>query len=96
MNTIATTYIFDSDSSSKQYQTLQYVDGTLSCDCPGWTRRNPPGGRTCKHTRFVQAGLGARHAVSVVENSTPAVRSKQRALEPVFVEPVRGRWFQKE
>jgi len=22
-----------------QYQTLQYSDGTTSCDCKGWTRR---------------------------------------------------------
>lgn len=86
MKEIATIFIFNSDTSNAQYQTLQYVDGSTSCDCKGWTRRvDPGGGRSCKHTRYVAAGLGARHAVSVVEQSTPAKRTPQRAMpEPVL------------
>lgn len=87
--TIATTFIFDSESSSKQYQTLQYTDGTTSCDCFGWTKRCINGKRSCKHTRFVEAGLGARHAVKVVEQSTPGRRTPQRASEPVLAGPRR-------
>jgi len=91
----ATLFVFDSSSGCNQYQTLQYTDGTTSCDCPGWTRRNPPSGRSCKHTRFVDAGLGNRNAVKVVEYSAPAPvrRTPQRAMpEPVF-RPT-GRKFQ--
>jgi hypothetical protein len=35
----------------KGYTVCEVSDGTVSCDCMGWTRRNPPGGRTCKHTQ---------------------------------------------
>ncbi len=40
------------------YQTLQYADGTTSCDCFGWTRRvqkmaDGSTRRSCKHTRMV-------------------------------------------
>lgn len=33
------------------YTVCEVSDGTVSCDCPGWTKRNPPGGRTCKHSK---------------------------------------------
>ena len=44
---------FQSSSGSGTYETLQYNDGSLSCDCPGWTRRAI---RSCKHTRAVELG----------------------------------------
>lgn len=44
---------FNSSSGDKVYETLQYEDGTTSCDCPGWTRRAI---RDCKHTRAVRLG----------------------------------------
>ena len=37
-----------------EYETLQYTDGSRSCNCPGWTRRVAQDGtRSCKHTRSV-------------------------------------------
>lgn len=52
-------WTFASSSSSHHYETLQYEDGSLSCDCPGWTRRvDEHGARSCKHTRTVQLGRG--------------------------------------
>ncbi len=39
-----------SSDPKKGYTVCEVNDGTVSCDCMGWTRRNPPGGRTCKHT----------------------------------------------
>ncbi len=83
---IATLFVFQSESNAaKQYQTLQYVDGSMSCDCPGWTfkkKTTSNGERTCKHLRFVEAGLGNVHAVKVVEYATVTVqpRQKQRAF----------------
>jgi hypothetical protein len=46
--TPAASYPSKSDPT-KDYTVCEVNDGTLSCDCLGWTRRNPPGGRTCKH-----------------------------------------------
>lgn len=43
-------YYPSSSNPSKGYTVCEVNDGTVSCDCMGWTRRNPPGGRTCKHT----------------------------------------------
>ena len=60
MKTVQDTHFFSSDSNpGKEYQVIVWSDGTVSCDCPGWTRRVPVGGRTCKHTRKVQFGLQA-------------------------------------
>ena len=46
----AATYPSKSDPT-KGYNVCEVSDGSISCDCMGWTRRNPPGGRTCKHTQ---------------------------------------------
>lgn len=44
-----------SSDASLRYTTLTYADGTMSCNCPGWTRRvAADGSRECKHTRTVQ------------------------------------------
>jgi hypothetical protein len=51
---IAKVWTFASDSNpSVEYETLQYTDGTSSCNCKGWTRRvAPDGSRSCKHYVF--------------------------------------------
>jgi len=55
---ITRVWSFASDSNSNvEYQTLQYADGSTSCNCKGWTRRvAPDGSRSCKHTRLVDMG----------------------------------------
>jgi hypothetical protein len=50
---------YPSSSSSKTYTVCEVNDGTTSCDCMGWTRRNPPSGRTCRHTEDYEAFLRA-------------------------------------
>jgi len=65
---IAKVWTFASDSSSKTHETLQYVDGSLSCSCPGWTRRvDARGQRSCKHTRLVDQGYADETALKVIE-----------------------------
>jgi hypothetical protein len=56
--TIHKVWSFPSDSNPNiQYETLQYLDGTVSCNCMGWTRRVAADGtRSCKHTRLVDMG----------------------------------------
>ena len=64
-------WVFDSSSGTKTYQTLKWSDGSLSCECPGWTRRcvhrlTPSGAvidRTCKHVRMVAAGCADSYCV---------------------------------
>ncbi len=55
-------YWFESSSGSAMHETLRYDDGSLSCSCPGWTRRVTAGVRTCKHVRIVKAGSGGMFA----------------------------------
>lgn len=56
---------FLSSDGDRTYETLRYTDGSLSCDCPGWTRRvGANGERTCKHCREVQMGNPNQSATS--------------------------------
>ena len=63
---IRTVWTFRSDSDPDlEYQTLQYTDGSTSCDCKGWTRRvAPDGSRSCKHSRYVDMGTADHHCIS--------------------------------
>ena len=63
---IAQVWTFQSDSNpDREYETLQYTDGSTSCNCPGWTRRVAADGkRSCKHTRLVDQGRADSHAVA--------------------------------
>ena len=56
---ISRVWTFSSDSNPNiEYETLQYADGTTSCNCMGWTRRvASAGSRSCKHTRYVDMGI---------------------------------------
>jgi len=61
--TIAESWLFESSSSARTYETLRYADGSLSCNCPSWTRRTTASGeRSCKHTRLAECGLADREA----------------------------------
>lgn len=69
---ISKTFFFSSDSDpDRTYQTLLYDNGETSCDCRGWVFKRG-GTRSCRHTRFVEAGLGERHAIRVIGSSKPS------------------------
>ena len=59
---ISKVWTFASNSNPNvEYETLQYADGTTSCNCKGWTRRVAPDGScSCKHTRSVDMGTADR------------------------------------
>ena len=63
---ISKVWTFSSDSNPNvQYETLQYTDGTTSCNCKGWTRRvAADGSRSCKHVRFVDMGIADHHCTA--------------------------------
>ena len=72
---ITRVWSFASDSNPNvEYQTLQYADGTTSCNCKGWTRRvAPDGSRSCKHVRAVHMGTADQscRATHNYETKTP-------------------------
>jgi hypothetical protein len=69
---IAKCWTFVSSSGDRRYQTLLYVDGTTSCDCPGWCRRvAADGSRSCKHTRSVVLGMADRECQSSHDYRSP-------------------------
>ena len=73
---ITRVWSFASDSNPNlEYQTLQYTDGSTSCNCKGWTRRvaAADGSRSCKHTRAVDMGTADQSckATHSYENHQP-------------------------
>lgn len=86
MNTrqIAIVYFFCSSSNPDvEYQTLLYTDGTLSCECPGWTRRCVNGVRTCKHVRAIEAGATSQAARMVDYRKFPVGVLSVKTGKPV-------------
>lgn len=58
-------------SVGKTYETIQYHDGSVSCNCMGWTRRVAvDGSRSCKHTRFVDLGTANHHCIACHDYGT--------------------------
>jgi hypothetical protein len=94
---IARVFVFRSDSNpSRTYQTLQYADGSTSCECKGWVfkRRNTPDGqRSCKHTRMVDCGMAQGAAVSMADYLpvTPAPRIRVPQMRQQNLAPKRNR-----
>ena len=85
---IAYSWMFASKSNpSKTYETLQYVDGSTSCQCMGWTRQiKPDGSRSCTHTRMVENGMADSECIKSLD-MTQKVKSKPIKI-PKFTAPV--------
>lgn len=80
---IAKAFYFKSESSKKTYETLLYVDGSITCNCPGWTFKckvTQDGGRTCKHARLIAAGIAEDSADKVVQFAPLATLAPLRML----------------
>ncbi|MGA2542496.1 MAG: hypothetical protein ABSG78_13160 [Verrucomicrobiota bacterium] len=75
-------WTFASDSNPNvSYQTLQYVDGSTSCNCKGWTRRvAADGSRSCKHTRCVDMGTADQNCTAThsYESHQPQPQQKEQ------------------
>lgn len=80
---IARTWTFESSSGNGLYETIQYTDGSTSCDCKGWTRRVDANGlRSCKHTRWVEQGVADRHAIGSKSYAPVSTRRSQPQPQP--------------
>ena len=70
------------------YTVCEVSDGSTSCDCMGWTRRNPPGGRTCKHTQdyelTLRHGQPVPQATVAPEPVQAGARERGGALSDLF------------
>ena len=77
---ISQVWQFPSDSNpDKTYETLRYTDQSMSCNCPGWTRRVAADGtRSCKHTRAVDMGTADQQ--STATHSYEPVNRKPQPL----------------
>jgi len=73
---------YPSSSSNKNYTVCEVSDGTVSCDCMGWTRRNPPGGRTCKHTKDYVQYLQGTPPTTVRVAPVPAAPKERYQRQP--------------
>lgn len=81
---ISKMWVFASDSNpNKKYQTLQYTDGSLSCNCMGWTRRcTADGERSCKHTRSVDANVADSECVNSVDYPENKIKVTKTVSKP--------------
>jgi|GEM_PF-1500460 len=93
---ISQVWQFPSDSNpDKEYETLRYTDQSLSCNCPGWTRRvAADGSRSCKHTRAVDMGTAdqqstASHSYEPA-NHNPQPQHQRHAQTPTTETPKLG------
>jgi hypothetical protein len=77
--TITRVWTFASDSNPNiEYETLQYSDGTTSCNCKGWTRRVAADGtRSCKHTRLVDMGIADTNCTATHNYATTTSKRKE-------------------
>ena len=73
---ITRVWTFASESNPNiEYETLQYSDGSTSCNCKGWTRRvAADGSRSCKHTRLVDMGTADTNCTATHDYTTTQKR----------------------
>lgn len=85
---------FASDSNPNiKYETLQYSDGSTSCNCKGWTRRVAADGtRSCKHVRYVDMGIADQNCTAThnYATSTPKRKETNHDKNPCFPIPRLG------
>jgi predicted nucleic acid-binding Zn finger protein len=87
-------WAFRSSNGKTMYQTLQFADAFISCDCPGWTKRvTASGGRDCKHVRMVQLNLADQTAESFADlrsGSEKLSKIVKQSTRPAVTTPVRA------
>ena len=90
---ISRVWTFRSDSNpDTEYETLRYSDASLSCNCPGWTRRVAADGtRSCKHTRAVDLNRADAQCTATHNYETHKAKlQNQHAQTQVIKKPKLG------
>ena len=91
--TIVYSWTFASKSNpNKTHETLQYADGSTSCQCMGWTRQvKPDGSRSCTHTRMIESGMADDTCVKKLDFTGKAaptpIKAKKAPAPAKVVEP---------
>jgi hypothetical protein len=72
---ISRVWTFASDSNPDiEYKTLQYLAGSTSCNCKGWTRRVAADGtRSCKHCRLVDMDIADQNCTATHSYETTQI-----------------------
>ena len=93
--TISKIWTFASDSNrDKEYETLEFIDGSTSCNCMGWTRRTAAdGSRSCKHTRLVDMGRADVHCKASHNYQQKENHAKQNTANIVKIPQLGRRKF---
>jgi hypothetical protein len=100
--TVAKVWTFGSKSNPGKdpYETLQYSDGSTSCNCRGWCIAKG-GVRTCRHTQAVEAGTADSLALShtgyepqAAAKQAPKYAQQVEVKTAVKVKPVPARKVQ--
>lgn len=71
-------WTFQSSSGSGTYTTKRNTDGSLSCNCRGWTMKRGDGPRECKHTREVE-GIIATSKPTAATATAPTVKAVSKS-----------------
>jgi hypothetical protein len=89
---ITRVWTFASDSNPNiEYETLQYMDGSTSCKCKGWTRRVVADGtRSCKHCRLVDMGTADDHCHATHNYQQPKQHHQSNATHQILQIPKLG------
>jgi hypothetical protein len=90
---ISKVWTFASDANPNiEYETLQYSDGSSSCNCKGWTRRvSQDGMRSCKHTRAVDMGIADQNCLATHNYTTNQKRKDTtNGKNPIIIIPRLG------
>ena len=54
-------WTFQSDSTQGvEYETIEYENGRVTCNCPGWRFKKGDKPRTCKHVKYVRRDIAKR------------------------------------
>lgn len=86
---IAKMWYFPSSSNpNKTYETLQYDDGSTSCQCRGWINRcASDGSRSCTHTRRIESGNAGVPAMDYTVGAPIPTIPKTKTLKPAPTKP---------
>ena len=90
---IAKVWTMLSSNGHTEYETLQYTDGSASCNCPGWTRHvKDDGSRSCKHIRAVDMGSANQmcermHDYEAAKETAPVAQEPAKPTTPPPAKP---------
>lgn len=69
------------------YESILYVDGTVSCSCPGWTFQRKGKPRSCKHVTTLMPAEAQRTKVELARGGVGIPRPTARVEARITTAP---------